>query len=51
VLVVKSMQHFYAAFAPIAKRIIHVSTPGTLVPDMAQIPFERARRDLWPMQQ
>jgi len=51
VLVVKSMQHFYAGFAPIAKRIIHVSTPGTLVPDMAQIPFERARRDLWPMQQ
>ncbi|MCB0120638.1 MAG: M81 family metallopeptidase [Caldilineaceae bacterium] len=51
VLVVKSMQHFYAGFAPIAKRIIHVSTPGTLVPDMAQIPFERARRDLWPLQQ
>jgi microcystin degradation protein MlrC len=50
ILVVKSMQHFYAAFEPIAKRIIHVSTPGTLVPDMAQIPFTRARRDIWPMQ-
>jgi len=50
ILVVKSMQHFYAGFEPIAKRIIHVSTPGTLVPDMAQIPFTRARTDLWPLQ-
>ena len=51
ILVVKSMQHFYAGFEPIAKRIIHVSTPGTLVPDMAQIPFQRARKDMWPMKE
>lgn len=48
ILIVKSMQHFYAGFAPIAKKILHVSTPGALVPDMAQIPFTRARQDLWP---
>ncbi len=48
ILIVKSMQHFYAAFEPIAAKILHVSTPGTLVPDMAQIPFERANRNLWP---
>lgn len=51
ILVVKSMQHFYAGFEPIAKRIIHVSTPGTLVPDMAQIPFKRARTTMWPIQE
>ncbi|MEZ4864654.1 MAG: M81 family metallopeptidase [Caldilineaceae bacterium] len=50
VLVVKSMQHFYAGFEPIAKRIIHVSTPGTLVPNMAQIPYTRADPNLWPLQ-
>ncbi|MCB0080824.1 MAG: M81 family metallopeptidase, partial [Caldilineaceae bacterium] len=48
ILIVKSMQHFYAGFAPIAKKILHVSTPGALVPDMAQIPFTHARQDLWP---
>lgn len=51
VLVVKSMQHFYAGFEPIAKRIIHVSTPGTLVPDMAQIPFKLANPNLWPLKE
>lgn len=50
ILIVKSMQHFYAGFEPIAAKILHVSTPGTLVPDMAQIPYQRANRNLWPLQ-
>ena len=50
ILIVKSMQHFYAGFEPIAARILHVSTPGTLVPDMAQIPYQRASHNLWPLQ-
>ena len=50
ILVVKSMQHFHAGFAPIAAKILYVSAPGALVPDMAQIPYQRARRHLWPLQ-
>ncbi|MBX3010291.1 MAG: M81 family metallopeptidase [Caldilineaceae bacterium] len=50
ILVVKSMQHFYADFAPLAAKILYVSAPGALVPDMAQIPFRRANPKLWPFQ-
>ncbi len=42
-LVVKSMQHFYAAFAPIAAEILYVATPGALNPDIRQIPYRHAR--------
>ena len=48
ILVVKSMQHFHAGFAPIAAKILYVSAPGALVPDMAQIPWQRANQQLWP---
>lgn len=43
ILVVKSMQHFYAAFAPIAAEILYVAAPGALTPYMEQIPYQRAR--------
>ncbi len=48
-LIVKSMQHFYAGFAPIAAEILYVGTPGALVTDFAQLPYQRARRTLWPI--
>jgi microcystin degradation protein MlrC len=47
ILVVKSMQHFYAGFAPIAKRILYVAAPGTLVPNFKLLDYRKARRDLW----
>lgn len=49
ILVVKSMQHFYAGFAPIAAEILYVAAPGALVPDFKQLPYRKARRDLWPL--
>ena len=48
VLVVKSMQHFHAAFAPIADDILYVTAPGAVSPDLAALPYRRARRDQWP---
>ena len=33
ILVVKSMQHFYAGFAPIAAKVLYVAAPGSLVPN------------------
>lgn len=46
--VVKSYNHFYAAFAPIAAEIIHVAGPGAIMGDMTAIPFERRSLDFWP---
>ncbi|MDR3512709.1 MAG: M81 family metallopeptidase [Caulobacteraceae bacterium] len=46
--VVKSYNHFYAAFAPIAVDIAHVAGPGALMGDMAAIPFRRRDLDYWP---
>jgi len=48
-LVVKSTQHFYAGFAPIASEVIYVAAPGTVIPDFKNIPYQRAGRLRWPM--
>ncbi|WP_108661539.1 M81 family metallopeptidase [Acuticoccus kandeliae] len=45
---VKSSQHFYAGFAPIAQEVIHVATPGAITPDYANIPFTRRAPNYWP---
>jgi microcystin degradation protein MlrC len=49
ILVVKSTQHFYAGFAPIAAEILYVAAPGALHPDLAELPYRRADRSLWPL--
>ena len=49
ILVVKSMQHFHAAFAPLARQILYVDTPGALVNDLTRIPFRKADRSQWPI--
>lgn len=49
ILVVKSMQHFYAGFEPIAAKIMHVAAPGALVPHMELIDFKHANRKMWPL--
>jgi microcystin degradation protein MlrC len=38
-LIPKSAQHFYAAFAPIAAEIVYMSAPGAVVPDPRRIPY------------
>jgi microcystin degradation protein MlrC len=47
-VVVKSTQHFYAAFAPIARAVLYVSTPGAIPPDFASIPYTKRRTPFWP---
>ena len=47
-LIVKSIQHFYAAFQPIAEEILYVSAPGTGPMDMRSISFTHVTRPLWP---
>lgn len=49
IVVVKSSQHFYAAFAPIASEVLYVYSPGTLSPLMQEIPYKRLPTErLWP---
>jgi microcystin degradation protein MlrC len=45
---VKSAQHFYAAFAPLAASVIYVDAPGVLVNDLSQLPFRHADTTQWP---
>ncbi len=47
-VVVKSTQHFYAGFAPLAKEIRYVTTPGAIPPDFANIPYTKLARPYWP---
>ena len=47
-LVVKSLQHFYAAFSPIASEIIYMAAPGAIAPRFKEIPYKRASLNMYP---
>ena len=48
VVVVKSMQHFHAAYAPIASEILYVAVPGAVAPDFLALAYLRASKRQWP---
>ena len=48
IVVVKSAQHFFALFAPIAARVIYVASPGSTAHDFAAIPFQHRNHQYWP---
>ncbi len=48
IVVVKSMHHFHAGFAPIASRVIHVAGPGALPSDYSAIAYRRRPGPFWP---
>jgi len=47
-LVVKSTQHFFAGFGPIAREVIYMASPGTGSMDFASLPHKRVTATLWP---
>ncbi len=47
-IVVKSTHHFHADFAPIAKRVIYIGSPGSTSQAFAQIPFTKRDLNYWP---
>lgn len=49
VLVVKSVQHFRAAYAPIAREIVLVDSGGICSPDISRLNFTKLRRPIWPL--
>ncbi len=48
IVVVKSTQHFHDQFAPIAKEVVYVASPGALTSDFAGIPYRVRDLDYWP---
>lgn len=48
-LVVKSMQHFRAAFEPVAGRVIVCDTGALATPQAHLRPYARVRRPVWPL--
>jgi microcystin degradation protein MlrC len=48
IVVVKSTQHFYAGFAPIAAAVRYVATPGAIAPSFESIPYTKRKTPYWP---
>jgi len=47
-IVVKSTQHFHAAFAPLAQEVLYVDTPGLLRSDFEHMDYRRRSLNYWP---
>ncbi len=47
-IVLKSSHHFWGKFAPMAKRVIHVSSPGALAVDFSAIAYRKRDLNYWP---
>lgn len=49
IIVVKSSQHFYASFAPIAAQVLYCVAPGTLMMNIKDIPYRHIDKNKWPL--
>lgn len=49
IVVVKSSNHFMAAYGPIAKKVIYIDSDGLLTSDYRKIPYTRINRPIWPL--
>lgn len=49
ILVLKSTNHFMAAFGPIAKKVLYVDSDAPLARDYRRVPYRRIARPIWPL--
>ena len=49
IVVVKSTNHFHAAFAPFARRILYCDSGGPIPRDHRMVPYTRLQRPIWPL--
>lgn len=49
IVVVKSTNHFYAAFKPFASRVLYCDSGGPIPRDHRQVPYTRVQRPIWPL--
>jgi microcystin degradation protein MlrC len=47
-VVVKSTQHFHAAFSGQAEAVLYVDAPGAIAPEFATIPYTKRDPNFWP---
>jgi microcystin degradation protein MlrC len=50
-VVVKSTNHFMAAFGPIAKQVLYIDTDGPIPRDYRKISYAKLQRPIWPLDQ
>jgi len=50
IVIVKSSQHFYAAYAPSADQVLYAETPGSMTMDWAALPYRKRPAPLWPFE-
>jgi microcystin degradation protein MlrC len=48
-IVVKSTNHFHAAFAPLAAEVLYVDADGPIPRDPSRVPYTRVKRPIWPL--
>lgn len=49
IVIVKSAQHFHAAFAPISEQILYADTPGSLCGEFDNFQYNALPRPIWPL--
>ncbi|WP_428680682.1 M81 family metallopeptidase [Reyranella sp.] len=49
IVVVKSTNHFMAAYGPIAKKVVYVESSGPLRRDHRKVPYTKVERPIWPL--
>ncbi|SEG76609.1 M81 family metallopeptidase [Bosea lathyri] len=49
IVALKSMQHFRAAFEPIAGKVIVCDSGALCTPDLSKLPYKRVRRPIFPL--
>jgi len=49
IVVVKSSQHFHAAYSKIASHILYAAAPGAVTLDPRTLPYRRIQRPKWPI--
>lgn len=48
-VVVKSTNHFHAAFAPIATQVLYCDAGGPIPRDHRKVPYTKIQRPIWPL--
>ena len=49
IVVVKSTNHFHAAFAPLAQKVLYCDSGGPIPRDHRDVPYTRVNRPIWPL--
>jgi len=49
IVVVKSTNHFMAAYGPIAKKVVYLESSGPLRRDHRKMPYTKVQRPIWPL--